>query len=415
ISTSARTPDSVSSRTCWGSCWPLEAFRVALPRRTWTLVISSPVKNRMASNSWTTESLISISLVKPSGVLGLRCWWCSINSSPSSWLRMIEPSVAYSASKRRMKPTWIRWWPSATSASTIFQEDAASGLSGFSQRIGISLARALSRMSSCRKPGVAIRTALTSPLFSASSASARATAPGMPSMAAWARARSTSTTAATSAPWMRLLRRWMWSAPMRPAPITATRRVSVIVLSLRFGMPGRRSVDRSAGAAGQQVVFGALGDRHRNVKGHRVHVLLHDAEDRPVQGLDGFDDRAQVRQAVRWFRHDAGQVGSRPGHVFLVDLLEDVRVDLLQVQVADPVRVVLDELQAGCAAVFRVAGVQAQVEVLRVGGAQQCFDVLLGSDVRVGVGVELLLEAEVLEQRLAKPVVAGEQVTPGPV
>ena len=45
--------------------------------------------------------------------------------------------------------------------------------------------------------------------------------------------------------------------------------------------------------------------------------------------------------------------------------------------------------------------------------AQQGFDVLLGADVGVGVGVELLLQAEVLQQRLAQAVVAGEQVAPG--
>src|SRR6478672_10051904 len=360
----------------------------------------------MASNSWTTESLISISLVKPAGVVGFRCWWWSMSSSPSSELWMILPRAAYSASKRRMKPTWMRLWPSFCSASTIFQEDWASGVSGFSQRIGMSLAIALSRMSSCRKPGVAISTALTSPLLRASPASARATAPGMPSMAAWARARSTSTTAATSAPWMRVLSRWMWSAPIRPAPMTATRRVLVMVLSSVL-------VDRGAGAAGEQVVTGALGNGHRDVEGHGVHVLFHNAKDRPVERLDGFDDGAQVREPVRRFGHDAGQVGGGPSHVFFVDLFEDVRVDLLEVQVADPVRIVLDQVEAGGPAVFGVAGIQAEVEVLRVRGGEEGLDVLLRADMGVGVRVELLLQAEVLKQRLAQAVVSGKEVAPG--
>ncbi len=83
-------------------------------------------------------------------------------------------------------------------------------------------------------------------------------------------------------------------------------------------------------------------------------------------------------------------------------------------QVADPVRVVLDQFQAGGPAVFGVAGVQAQVQVRGVRCGQQGFDVLLRADVRVGVGVELLLQAEVLQQGFAEPVVAGEEITPMP-
>ncbi len=75
-------------------------------------------------------------------------------------------------------------------------------------------------------------------------------------------------------------------------------------------------------------------------------------------------------------------------------------------QVADPVRVVLDQVEAGGPAVFGVAGVQAEVEVLGVRGGEQGLDVLLRADMGVGVRVELLLQAEVLQQRLAQAVVA---------
>src|SRR5580704_14628575 len=79
-------------------------------------------------------------------------------------------------------------------------------------------------MSLCRKPGVAKRTALTSSRSKACPILESATAVGIPSTAFFARAASASTTAETSALTIRLVRRAIWSAPIRPAPTTQTRR-----------------------------------------------------------------------------------------------------------------------------------------------------------------------------------------------
>lgn len=100
------------------------------------------------------------------------------------------------------------------------------------------------------------------------------------------------------------------------------------------------------------------------------------------------------------------------GHVLLIDFGQDLGVDLLQVQVADAFRVVLDELKAGGSAVFGMAGVQAQVQVLGIRCGEEGLDVLLRPHVGVGVGVELLVQPEVLQQDLPHAVVAGEQVCP---
>src|SRR4030095_13718214 len=79
-------------------------------------------------------------------------------------------------------------------------------------------------MSLWRKPGVAIRTALTSSRFRAWAISETATADGIASTAFFPREISASTTTETSAPSIRFVRRLMWSVPILPAPTTHTRR-----------------------------------------------------------------------------------------------------------------------------------------------------------------------------------------------
>ena len=80
------------------------------------------------------------------------------------------------------------------------------------------------------------------------------------------------------------------------------------------------------------------------------------------------------------------------------------RVDLLEVDVGDPIREPFDDLHVVAVAVGDVAGVEAEVHVLRVGVGQEALDPLLGVDVRVDVRVEHQLDAELLEQ------VAGQLV-----
>ena len=57
-------PDTVSKITNIGSCVPCGALLVAIPLITSTLVISSSSRNRTASTSCTTESLIMNSELK---------------------------------------------------------------------------------------------------------------------------------------------------------------------------------------------------------------------------------------------------------------------------------------------------------------------------------------------------------------
>src|SRR4029077_7788964 len=96
-------------------------------------------------------------------------------------------------------------------------------------------------MSLWRKPGVAMRTALTSSRFRACAISETATADGIASTAFFPREMSASTTTETSAPSIRLVRRLMWSVPILPAPTTHTRRFveldSDFILSYKPGPP----------------------------------------------------------------------------------------------------------------------------------------------------------------------------------
>src|ERR1700757_2178943 len=70
-----------------------------------------------------------------------------------------------------------------------------------------------------------MRTASTSSRFRASARFETATADGVASAAFFARERSASTTTETSTPSIRLARRSIWLAPIRPAPTTHTLRL----------------------------------------------------------------------------------------------------------------------------------------------------------------------------------------------
>ena len=78
-------------------------------------------------------------------------------------------------------------------------------------------------------------------------------------------------------------------------------------------------------------------------------------------------------------------------------LRDDLRVDLLQVQVADSVGILFDQFEAVTAVVGNVSGVEAEVDPLGIGGLQESFDVWLVADMAVGVGVELHVQAVLLK------------------
>ena len=85
-------------------------------------------------------------------------------------------------------------------------------------------------------------------------------------------------------------------------------------------------------------------------------------------------------------------------------LVHHLRVDLLEVHVADPLRVVLDELEVVAVAVGDVPGVQAQGDQVGVGLGQEALDPLVGVHVAVGVRVELDLQPVLVPDRLGQPV-----------
>ncbi len=84
-----------------------------------------------------------------------------------------------------------------------------------------------------------------------------------------------------------------------------------------------------------------------------------------------------------------------------LDLGAHLRVDLLEMQVADAFGARSDDGDVVAAAVADVAGVQAQVDELAVGAVEEAVDVLLGVDMAVGVRVVLRTHAVLLEHRLA--------------
>ena len=97
--------------------------------------------------------------------------------------------------------------------------------------------------------------------------------------------------------------------------------------------------------------------------------------------------RSRPARAARSY-HGAQAHGGGEAELLLADAGSDRAVDLLEVDVPDPVRVVRDQLEVVRAAVGDVAGVEAQLHRLRVRAVEEALDLRLGAHVAVGVGVE---------------------------
>jgi hypothetical protein len=88
------------------------------------------------------------------------------------------------------------------------------------------------------------------------------------------------------------------------------------------------------------------------------------------------------------------------------------RIDLLQVDVVDPLGEALDDLDVVAVGVGDVPGVQAQVHEPRIGVGQEPLDLVLGLDVGVHVRVEDQFDAELLVDHPAEFVGSGDEVAP---
>lgn len=175
---------------------------------------------------------------KNSGTAGLRWVQCSISGAPSSSPTIICCSVAYSWSKRRMKPTWTRRRPSSVSRRYTAAAVVASVVSGFSHSTGLPASRQARTCSSCAVPGLAITTASTSSAAIAASGSATTRAP-IGSATRWACSSEKSLITVTRAPRVRRDRLSTWNEPILPTPRTATFSSPVMVASYRAGVPMR--------------------------------------------------------------------------------------------------------------------------------------------------------------------------------
>src|SRR3954462_12757901 len=215
-----------------------------------------------------------------------------------------------------------------------------------------------------------------------------------------ARSASTSTTALTRAPLTTSWIRRTWSAPILPGPMTATPRVARSVMVI------------PSGAAGPQELTGAHRDRQWLVRLARVHVLLDDGEQLHAELLRGHQDRLQLGYTGRRFAHHSALDGRAERHLVLDDVREDLRVDLLEVEVADPLAVRLDELDAVAAAVGVVPGVQTEVDEFGVRRVQEVLDVVLGVEGGVGVRGDDEFESVRLLDLVAEPFHALGQVRP---
>src|SRR6266487_3578033 len=244
---------------------------------------------------------------------------------------------------------------------------------GFSQNTGLPASIAASTYSSCVSPHEVTTTASTSSARMTSCPLPRARHPRTPSATDLERSASTSVTATTEAP----------RAPGSGAgcgPGRSCRR-----RSNRF----ERSSPPTSDPDATQVFVGPLGNRCWHVELDRVQILLDDDEDVGVQLAQRVYDRRDVRLALGWFA--AGVHRNRLAEREIVTLgdLHDLRVHLLDVYVADPVRVVVNDRHVVRVPVRQVAGVQAKRDVPRVGLVEEPLGLWLRLNVAVRMRVEL--------------------------
>src|SRR3954471_21634320 len=306
-----------------------------------------------------------------------------------------------------MKPTITMRRPAATSASRIRSQASRVVASGFSQNTCLPAAMPASTNSSCVGPQDATTTASTSGPLIRSWPVLWTVAPVARSATDCARSMSASVTAATRAPESTCVSLRMWSWPIIPTPMTPTLTVTGDSFRQESALVGP-APDRTE-PAGHEVAGGPRGDRQGDVGLHRVEVLLDDGEQVGAELAESLQQRGHGRIPVGRFHHGAElhRLGQR--QVLAAHPLADLRVHLLEMHVADPLGSAADDRDVVATAVGDVPGVQAQVDVPRIGVGQELLDALLGVDMGVDMRVEHQLDAVLLEHHPAQLVGAADQ------
>src|SRR5699024_3838567 len=152
--------------------------------------------------------------------------------------------------------------------------------------------------------------------------------------------------------------RLTWSAPIMPAPTMPTRKSwggSAVVIVTPVCLRGCVSVKLCGSAVGgpigearwSPVDDGRLGggqdrlqrplcDGEGGVYAAGGSFLLDDGEDVLIECGDGLDDRIERRAPLIGLDHDAGSHGVAERGVVLEHIEDHDRIDLLEVQIADP-------------------------------------------------------------------------------
>src|ERR1035437_8846748 len=271
-----------------------------------------------------------------------------------------------------MKPTVTSLRPAFCSAAMMFRHALAVGASGFSQNTGVPASMHAMTSASCAGPWVQIITASTSGDSMSSLLVANAFAP-IESATAWALSALMSDTATTRPPAMTEWILSMCALPMPPGPIMPMR----TVMSFSFEAEG----------AGGEVLADCDGVGQRVGRVARVHVLLADHVQVLVEIGERLDQVGHVRLAGWWGDRAAPVDRGRERPVFLLGLLDDLRVHGLGVDVGDALGVLLDDVHGVALAVDDVSGVEAEPDVVGVGCLEDAVDVLRRLDVRVAVRV----------------------------
>ena len=140
--------------------------------------------------------------------------------------------------------------------------------------------------------------------------------------------------------------------------------------------------------------------------------MLDDRVQIAAEGAGGLQHGLHRGLTLRRLDHHTTAHRLGEGQILCLHLRNDLRIDLLEMQVTDPVGILTDQLEVVAAVVRDVPGVEAEVHIRRVRRLDEALDVGLVAHVAVGVRVELHVETVLVEDAATELIHSGRQPLP---
>ena len=161
-----------------------------------------------------------------------------------------------------------------------------------------------------------------------------------------------------------------------------------------------------------EVLRGSGRDRERRVRRARVEVLLDNGKQVDVQPAQFFQHRLQSRCAIRRLGHRAPAHCLSKTQLLIADLTHNIRVDLLEVDVTDPLRKLSDDRDVVATAIGNMARVEAELYIRGIGVLKEPHDPVLRVDMTVGMWMKYEVDPVLLIDDLRELGHSRGQVAP---